>query len=116
MRKAMEARGYEQTGLADLMKVSDSTVSRWLDGAAPDPDQLARLATLLDVTTDELLRPEAAAGVAERVAPYGARKKSEDELLLRKYEAVLRPRIRDELRSEFAAELQRVLDRWAKRG
>lgn len=105
----MEARGFEQTDLAELMKVSPSTVSRWLDGAAPDPDQLARLSSVLGVTTDELLRPETS------IAPPASRKKNEDELLLRKYEAVLRPRLREELRGELEAELRRVLDKWARK-
>lgn len=114
----MEARGYDQTGLARLMKVSDSTVSRWLDGAAPDPDQLATLASLLEVSTDNLLRPEldAQAATSRATMPRASARKKEDDGLLRKYEEILRPRLVEEARALLAAEVRRLVDRWEKKG
>lgn len=115
----MEARGFEQKDLADLMKVNISTVSRWISGAAPDPDELARLATVLGVTTDDLLRPGAQALVIREGGPaYGAETitKKDLDLLLRTHGARLRAKWSAELRAELANELQRALDRWARKG
>lgn len=110
MRAAREARGYEQKDLAKLMGVSASAVSRWEDGQAPDPDEMARLATMLGVTTDDLLRPSAAADSA--AAKGEVFRKADVDLLLRKHEAALRPRLRAELRVALAEELRVFLEKW----
>lgn len=55
IRAAMEGARLRQIDLAERMGVSDGAVSRWLNGTAPDPAELARLAVVLGVSADYLL-------------------------------------------------------------
>lgn len=48
--------GVNQEGLADLVHVAQSTVSRWeTRGSIPEPDHLVRLAALAGKTLDEFM-------------------------------------------------------------
>lgn len=61
------ARSMSQEALADALHISRQAVSKWeADIAAPSRDKLVELAALLQVSTDELLRPDEA---GEHVAP-----------------------------------------------
>lgn len=55
VKAAMERRGLKQIQLADVLKVSRGTVSRWIDGQTPDPPDLVRLSRVLEVPTAYLL-------------------------------------------------------------
>jgi transcriptional regulator with XRE-family HTH domain len=106
VRLAIEGASLSRTQIAMRMGVNRSQVTRWAKGAVPAVPVLVRLADLLGVPREDLL-----AGAA---SDHGARKKA-DESQLRRYEAVLRPKIRDELRAELADELRRLLDKWARK-
>lgn len=47
IRQALAVYGNRQTALAAAVKVQQSTVSRWLRGATPDPEQEARLRDII---------------------------------------------------------------------
>lgn len=52
------AKGFSQSELSKLLKVSQNTISQWESGARkPDIVMLKKLAHYLDCTTDELLEP-----------------------------------------------------------
>lgn len=54
-------KGYTQQQLADLLHLSNKTISKWESGAgSPDISILTELADVLDVTADELLRGQRA--------------------------------------------------------
>lgn len=56
------ARGMSQEALADALGVSRQAVSKWETGAAvPDVDKIVQLSDFYGVTTDEILKGEAAA-------------------------------------------------------
>ena len=58
-----KARGMSQADLAEKLYVTRQTVSRWERGsAAPDAENLLRLAQVFDVSVDELLGNAPAAG------------------------------------------------------
>lgn len=53
------ANGYTQKQLADMLYVSDKTVSRWeRDECSPDLSLIPAIAEIFNITTDELLRGE----------------------------------------------------------
>lgn len=57
IHQAIRTAGGSQAALADELSVGQSTVSRWARGEAfPSPEHLRRLAGILDVTTDTLLK------------------------------------------------------------
>lgn len=54
--KALRAKlGVDQEGLASLVGVAQSTVSRWEEGATPGPERIKRMAELAGVTVDEFM-------------------------------------------------------------
>lgn len=58
--EARRRQNLTQEQLAQLMQVSRQTVSRWEAGAAyPEMEKIVRLADLLQVSCDDLLRPGA---------------------------------------------------------
>lgn len=58
LRRYRKAKNLTQQELADLLGVSNKSVSRWESGGYPDISLLAPLAQALDVTVDALLRDE----------------------------------------------------------
>ena len=53
-------KGLKQTDLAKLFNVSQGTIANWEKGIRnPDPETIARIADILGVTTDRLLRDKA---------------------------------------------------------
>lgn len=64
------ARGMSQEALADALGVSRQAVSKWETGAAvPDVDKIVQLSDFYGVTTDEILKGEAAATQQGRGSP-----------------------------------------------
>lgn len=59
LRQYRKEKGMTQQELADLLGVSNKTVSRWESGSYPDVTTLVALARALGVTVDELLDPKA---------------------------------------------------------
>ena len=59
LRQYRKSKGMTQQELADLLGVSNKTVSRWESGSYPDVTTLVALARALGVTVDELLDPQA---------------------------------------------------------
>lgn len=58
LRQFRIARGFTQKALAQLLDVSEPTVSQYEAGARkPDIVTLKKLAKILDCTTDQLLEP-----------------------------------------------------------
>lgn len=56
LKQLREKRGLKQTQLADIMNVSNRTISVYEKGTVvPPTENLERLATFFDVTTDYLL-------------------------------------------------------------
>lgn len=56
LRKLRKERNYSQASLAEALFVSQQAVARWeTDKATPNPDTLARLVELFDISADELL-------------------------------------------------------------
>lgn len=75
------AKGYTQQEVADLLNVSNKTISSWeCNSSSPDISMLPALAELYGVTCDELIRGERI--VAPEVEPV-SRNKSEKALALR---------------------------------
>ncbi|MBR5329366.1 MAG: helix-turn-helix domain-containing protein [Firmicutes bacterium] len=59
IRDLREKKGYTQKELADLLSLSDKTISKWETGKGlPDSVMLAPLAAALGVSVSELLRGE----------------------------------------------------------
>ncbi len=68
-----KANGMTQKELAELLHVSDKTVSRWeRDEGAPDLGAIPALAEIFGVTCDELLRGARRPARAQEEAPEGA--------------------------------------------
>ena len=55
LKQYRKARGLTQQELADLLGVSNKSVSRWESGSYPDVATLGPLAHALGVTVDDLL-------------------------------------------------------------
>lgn len=49
------AKGLNQTELAERLKVTQATVSRWEKGSTPDPDKLSKLAELEGVSIEAFI-------------------------------------------------------------
>ncbi len=65
--------GLTQQGLADRLNVTNKAVSKWETGqGAPDIGTLPRLAAVLQVTADEILKGEGRGKNAENVPPDSA--------------------------------------------
>ena len=57
IKKFRERNNYSQKELAKILDVSVRTIARWeQNNTKPNSDELKRLATLLSVTEDEILR------------------------------------------------------------
>lgn len=49
-------KGLSQTALAEILGVQQSCISKWERGAtAPDPEDIAKICKILDVSSDYLL-------------------------------------------------------------
>lgn len=66
LRQYRKSKGMTQQELADLLGVSNKTVSRWESGSYPDVTTLVALARALGVTVDELLDPKASVRTLEK--------------------------------------------------
>lgn len=56
IKAAREKCGLSQRGLAEQLKLKNSTVSNWEQGISrPDADTIAQICSILDVSADELL-------------------------------------------------------------
>lgn len=66
LRQYRKSKGMTQQELADLLGVSNKTVSRWESGSYPDVTTLVALARALGVTVDELLDPKAPVRTLEK--------------------------------------------------
>ena len=66
LRQYRKNKGMTQQELADLLGVSNKTVSRWESGSYPDVTTLVALARALGVTVDELLDPKAPVRTLEK--------------------------------------------------
>lgn len=66
LRQYRKDKGMTQQELADLLGVSNKTVSRWESGSYPDVTTLVALARALGVTVDELLDPKAPVRTLEK--------------------------------------------------
>ena len=71
-----KANGMTQKGLAELLHVSDKTVSRWEVGdGAPDLALIPVIAEIFGVTCDELLRGERRPAAANETTPLGEKRR-----------------------------------------
>ncbi len=79
--EARRRKNLTQEQLAELMEVTRQTVSRWEAGASyPEMEKIVRLADILEVSCDDLLRPDASSR-DQRVSD-GGRVSSKQELRL----------------------------------
>lgn len=61
-----KAKGYTQSELADLLGVSNKTISSWeTDNSSPDLSMIPALADIFDVSCDELIRGEKKSPIKE---------------------------------------------------
>lgn len=68
IRKGREAKGLTQTALAELVGVTQQSVSQWeTDQADPALDQIPRLAEVLELTAQDILDTVASASRTDRV-------------------------------------------------
>lgn len=64
IQELRKKKGLTQQQLADMLSLSNKTISKWESGAgSPDISNLPPLADALDVSVDELLRGELLAAV-----------------------------------------------------
>lgn len=87
LKKLRTQKGLSQEGLAEQLHLSRQAISRWETGeTAPDLDTLVKLASIFEVTLDELVT-----GV-KPVNPYEASEEDDENLqLLKGREFVLNP-------------------------
>lgn len=80
-----KAKGMKQKELADLLNVSDKTISRWeRDESAPDLTLLPVLAEIFDVTMDELILGEKSFRGKEEFCDTEKKREATLEWMLRK--------------------------------
>src|SRR5690606_25560547 len=85
LRAAREAAGLSQAFVADKLGITRQAVSQWESAeTSPNPDTLATLADLYDVSVDDLLgRPQKNVIVATRgmpLPPLGSEHLTKEEL------------------------------------
>lgn len=57
LKKAIKAKGFTQTGLAERANLPLETISKWVRGRSfPRLDSLVLIANVLEISIDELLR------------------------------------------------------------
>ena len=99
IKELRQKRGITQEELADALRVSVQTISRWENGAnAPDLSMLPQLAVYFSVTTDYLLgveRNETMAKLIKTTETFELASKQEAEEMVLKFKGEKFPVLKD---------------------
>ena len=99
IKELRQKRGFTQEELADALRVSAQTISRWENGAnAPDLSMLPQLAVYFSVTTDYLLgveRNETMAKLIKTTETFELASRQEAEEMVLKFKGEKFPVLKD---------------------
>lgn len=97
MQKMRREKGMTQKELADILHISDKTISKWETGKGiPDVSYLENICTALDVTINELLS-------GQKLPPEEYPPKAEDNMLYSFCRKITRPKSKTECLCSWAA-------------